>query len=254
MHDFSWADSLQLSSTPLHLIGTNVLRSLSLDCKELVMLSTRHLMYRAIIAAISVVALGFAHAKEPIAHARTAIYLPAERAQADTAAIERALADDGLNVVTLARDGDTKSNYARRVAAKVRALGEQGVAPEDISVIGAGIGSETAILASSLVGQSGVSYVLLGHCDWHLKDAYQFRMSGRVLGIHDASDTASHSCRPLWNNAPRVSAQREVVVNTGLGAALFDTPRDEWMRPAVAWATRESVDVGAIHVSMANPE
>ena len=211
------------------------------------MMSTRHLLYRFTVAALGGIALSFVHATET-ATPRMAIYLPAERAQADTAAIANALKEQGFTTILLERHGDSTADFARRVARTVRDLRQQGTAPGDISVIGAGIGSETAILASSLVADRAVSYVLLGQCDWHLQDDYRFRMSGRVLGIHDASDRSSHSCRPLWSGAPNVSDRRELITDTGLGAALFDKPRDAWMQPAIAWAAHGRVDVGALRV------
>jgi hypothetical protein len=212
------------------------------------MLSIRHLLYRVVATALGTATLAHAHAAET--GGRTAIYLPAERAPANTAAITQALEEEGFRTVVIARNGESTTDYAHRVRDAVRDLGWQGVAPEDISVIGAGVGSQTAILASSLIANSGVSYVLLGQCDRHLQDTYRLRPSGRLLGIHDASDTASHSCRPLWSGAPLVGASREIVTSTGLGAALFDQPREQWMRPAVAWMSHEHVDVGALRVGM----
>ncbi len=203
-------------------------------------------------AVLCALTAGVAFAQGPSEHARHLIYLPADRAEADSDAIAKAFADAGFQVTRLsARDADAM-NYARRVAREVKDLLAQGIAPEDISVVGAGIGSRAAVLSSGMSSNRSVSYVLLGQCDTGLKRQYRFNMSGRVLGIRDEADASSHSCRELWRDAPQVTAQREIVTSTGLGAALFDRPREEWLRPALVWTTRGQVDVGAPKVSQAD--
>ncbi|HEY8011984.1 MAG TPA: hypothetical protein VIE67_13405 [Rudaea sp.] len=204
----------------------------------------------AVCALLAGAVSNFASAQEPAAHLRTLIYLPADRAAADSAAIAKAFSDEGFNVTVFAATaGEDQLAYARRAAHRVKDLVAQGTPAEDISVVGAGSGSPVAVLTSASAGLRDVNYVLLGHCDESLKDKYRFRMSGRVLGIHDVDDPDSHWCRPLWRMSSRVSARREVAIATGFGATLFDAPRDEWMRPALSWVTHGQVDVGAAKFS-----
>ncbi len=172
------------------------------------------------------------------------IYLPSSEAGVDHDAIVKALGDEGFEVSTFAPAGEDRLAYAKRIEKEVRALIAKGVAPEEINVVGAGTGSAVATLTSARVANSHVNYVLLGQCDPILKSEYNFRMSGRVLGIHDDADSASLSCRSLWSESPKVSARQELVLNTGHGATLFHEPRTEWMQPLVDWSAGGRVDVG----------
>lgn len=186
--------------------------------------------------------------QEAVSDARHLIYLPSRSAGVDHAAIIQALGDMGFTVNTFAYFGETKSDYARRIAGEVRALLSQGVKPAAITVLGAGTGTPIAILTSAVTGNRHVNYVLLGECDSQLKVDYRFRMSGRVLGLRDAADSGSGSCRPLWSASPKVGERRDIVLNTGHGAALFDQPRPEWLQPVAEWAGGGTVDVGKIRV------
>lgn len=182
------------------------------------------------------------------------IYLPSRSPSVDHEAVVQTLGDIGFNVITLAYAGETRLEYARRVAGEVRALTARGIAPEAITVLGAGTGTSVAILTSAVAGQRRVNYVLLGQCDPLLKVDYRFRMSGRVLGLRDSADSGSQSCRPLWSDSPKVSDRRDMVVSTGHGAALFDRPRVEWLQPVVEWTGGGRVDVGEIRIgAVENP-
>lgn len=176
------------------------------------------------------------------------IYLPSQSSSVDHDAIIQSLGERGFEVLTLAHAGERKSDYARRVAGEIRALMARGIAPAAITVLGAGTGSPIGVLTSAATGNRRVNYVLLGQCDPMLKVDYRFRMSGRVLGLRDIADTGSHSCRPLWSGSPKVSERRDLVVNSGLGAALFDQPRQEWLQPLLEWSGGGHVDVGKIRI------
>ncbi|MDI9239417.1 hypothetical protein QLQ15_10930 [Lysobacter sp. LF1] len=172
------------------------------------------------------------------------IYLPSAEAGVDHDAIVQALDKQGFEVTTLANAGENRLAYAKRIAKEVRALMAQGVPADDISVVGAGTSSAVAALTSARVGDRHVNYVLLGQCDPILKAEYNFRMSGRVLGIHDDGDSASLSCRSLWIGSPKVSDRQEIVLDTGFGATLFHEPRAQWVQPLVEWSNGGRVNVG----------
>lgn len=164
------------------------------------------------------------------------VYVPSTEAGVDHDAIVQAFTEQGFQVRTFANEGENRLTWARRVAGEVRGLMTQGVAPQEITVVGAGTGSGTAALASAVVGNARVNYVLLGQCDPILNAHYRFRMSGRVLGIRDDADSASHSCRQIWTESPRVSERRDMALNSGHGSAFFHEPRQEWLQPLVAWS------------------
>lgn len=177
------------------------------------------------------------------------VYLPAAASSVDNDAIVAGFVAQGFNVEPIPANGRPPLDYAHRVASHVRLMMRQGVRPESISVVGAGSSSPVATLASALIGHRRVNYALLGGCDVLLKTQYRFRMSGRVLGVRDADDPGSHSCRPLWRESPKVTAPRDLVLHTGHGAALFDRPRPEWTKPVADWGRGAHVEVGRIGAS-----
>lgn len=222
--------SVQSSSHPSHRAGAR-----------------RGLRHAIVLTALAVAGVAFAH--EPATHASHLLYLPSQAPGTDNAAITRSLDELGYRVTTLSADGQDRVAYARRVADEIDALIANGVQPVDIGVVGVGSGSPVAALASAAAGRRDVSYVLLGGCDVVLKSEHRFRMSGRVLGVRDDADPASHSCRALWQNSPKVSERLDLVLNTGHGAALFDAPRREWLQPVADWTSHGRVDVGEIELT-----
>lgn len=177
------------------------------------------------------------------------VYLPSGSPTANDEANIARFVELGFNIERIDANGRAPLAHAHRVANHVRLMMRQGVPPESISVVGFGPSSAVATLASSFIGHRRISYVLLGRCDVLLKSQYRFRMSGRVLGVRDADDPASHSCRPLWGQSPKVTDRRDMVLHTGYGAALFDQPRAAWVQPVAAWGRDSRVDVGDIRVS-----
>ena len=183
------------------------------------------------------------------ANARHLIYLPARAPSVDHAANVRAFEEQGFSVHTMAQGSESDTDYIFRVRDEVRGLIDSGVAPSAITVIGSGRGSPATAMVSAATGNRRVNYVMLGRCELALTDDPNFRMSGRVLGVRDAGDRSSRSCRPLWRNSPRVTDRRDIVVHTGLGASLFDAPRAEWLQPVAEWSSSGRVDLGELKVA-----
>lgn len=204
---------------------------------------------RVLLASVLMAASAAAPAESP-----RLIYLPSSEPGVDHGAIVQALGAQGFQVVSVDSEGQDRLTYAKRVARDVRGLLAQGVPAAQINVVGAGTGSAVATLVSARVGDPDVNYVLLGRCDPILKSEYRFRMSGRVLGIQDDADTASHSCRSLWSESPKVSDRQELVLHSGYGATLFHAPREQWMAPLVQWSDGGRVTVGeGARVSQVEP-
>ena len=180
--------------------------------------------------------------QEDTADSPQLIYLPSRSPSVDQQAVVQALGDIGFNVITLAYAGETRLEYARRVAAEVRALTARGVAPEAITVLGAGTGTSVAILTSAVAGKRQVNYVLLGQCDPLLKVDYRFRMRGGSLAcaIRPTQDRnpAGHCgvTRPrsptaaTWWSAP-VMARRFLISHAWSGCSRWSSglAAGEWM-------------------------
>jgi hypothetical protein len=201
-----------------------------------------------VLAAMAAPAIDARETETVAADSQYLVYLPSRSASVDHAANIGAFEENGLSVVTIAYAGESNRDYARRVTAEVRGLIARGAAPESITVVGAGSGSPVAALTSAITGNRHVNYVMLGNCDQRLADDSSFHMSGRVLGLRDADDIASPSCRPLWRNAPKLEQRRDLVVRSGQGAALFDAPHPEWVKPVADWSRGGSVDIGTIRM------
>jgi hypothetical protein len=216
-----------------------------------------HCFYRRSLLA-TVVVMSVAAATTPFARAagasgeddiRYLVYVPSRSTTVDHAANVSAFEVRGFTVVTLAYAGEDALAYARRVRGEVRALISRGVSPDAITVVGAGSGSPVAALVSATTGDRRIHYALLGNCDERLAAAPGFHMSGRVLGIRDAGDRASLSCRRLWQGAPKLAARRDLLVDTGHGPALFDAPRAQWLQPLSDWSRGGRVAVGDVKVA-----
>ncbi len=183
------------------------------------------------------------------ANARHLIYLPSRAPAVDHAANVRAFEEQGFLVHMMGQGSESDTDYIFRVRDEVRGLIDRGVPPSAITVLGSGRGSPAAAMVSAATGHRQVNYVMLGRCELALTDDPNFRMSGRVLGLRDAEDRNSRSCRPLWRNSPRVTQRRDVVVHTGLGASLFNAPREAWLRPVAEWSSSGRVNLGEVKVA-----
>jgi hypothetical protein len=150
--------------------------------------------------AIAITSLGgvaFAQSPEPAqppdANLEYLLYVPSNSHQVDHPAIIQSFIDQGYEVRTYGFMGENELDYAHRIAADIRGLMRQGVAPENINVVGGGTGSAITLLTSAAVGNRHIDYVVLGNCDDSLKIQYRFRLAGNVMGIRDVADASSGS-------------------------------------------------------------
>ena len=161
-------------------------------------------------------------------------------------AIVRALTERGFVVISEARQDETDAEaYAKKVASQVRRLLEKGVPPSQVTVIGHSKGGSIALLAASELQEEKVRFAILAGCGKRrsafgrsferLLDERAARLRGRFLSIYDASDEVAGSCRQAFERAA-VAESPEVVLQTGLGHALFWSPRPVWIDEVVEWA------------------
>lgn len=137
------------------------------------------------------------------------------------------------------------SDSVDRVVEQVRGMLVSGVRAADITVVGASMGGEIALLTSARLQNHDLRFCVLGVC---LADSARRIVaetgkgpSGRVLSIREASDELNRGC-PAWKNdlqTPPVLVARELVLNTGLGHGFLYRPLPEWMDPVVDWASDE---------------
>ena len=146
------------------------------------------------------------------------------------------LAAAGAQVISERRDSATEFRaYGRRVAEQVRSLIVAGVAPERITVVGFSKGGAIAMIASTLLADQRIGFVLLAPCgDWML-NRNDLDVRGRILSIYEASDELGTTCAPLFERAGAPGVLREIRISTGAGHGAFFRPRPEWMRPVLDW-------------------
>ena len=159
--------------------------------------------------------------------------------------ILRVLQSYGFEVISEQRPRDADpTKYALRVANQVNDLLNSEVPPESITVVGASKGAAIATIASNLVGNSEVNYVLLGACYSPLVDEWRQQgvsLSGNVLAIYDSSDEYADSCEGLFalSEGNALGQHAELVLHMGTGHGILYEPLSEWVVPTVQWANQE---------------
>lgn len=159
--------------------------------------------------------------------------------------ILKALQSYGFVVISEQRPRDTDpTEYALRIARQVNDLLNSEVPPGSVTVVGASKGAAIASIVSNLVGNSEVSYVLLGACYPPLVDEWKQQgvsLSGNVLAIYDASDEYASSCEGLFafSEGNRLGQHAELVLHVGTGHGILYEPLSEWVVPTVEWASQD---------------
>jgi len=160
--------------------------------------------------------------------------------------ILRTLQGYGFEVISEQRPKNADGwEYAQRTARQVTELLIAGVPPGSITVVGASKGAAIAAVASHLVSNPEVNYVLLGTCHPTLVDEWKqggLILSGNILSIYDFEDDEySGSCEELFNLAEGkgLSRHNEIVLQVGTGHGILYQPLPEWVLPTVHWANQE---------------
>lgn len=151
-----------------------------------------------------------------------------------------ALAEPGITVIGEVRSQGTDPHAAaRRVADQVANLQRAGVPAERITVVGFSKGGAIAILASAMIADDAVNFVFIAACGSWIDSTPSIVPRGRLLSIRESSDDMVGSCDRLFARAPPSTESDEIVVSLGGGHGAFFTPRPEWVRPVISWATAD---------------
>ena len=140
--------------------------------------------------------------------------------------------------------GEALAPAAEHAAAQVRALQAAGVAPGRITVLGASMGAEVALLASAKLHDPELRIALLGAClSLSVPELWAERgrrPAGHVLAIREKSDETTEPCPPWTADAAgrgRLEV-RELLLDTGLRHGFLFRPLPEWVEPVAEWAKR----------------
>ena len=148
--------------------------------------------------------------------------------------ILEAFRQNGFVVISEQRRKDTDvEQYAGKVARQVKRLIKAGVAPQNITVVGASQGSWMAMLASTYLRDRKVNFVFIAACS--ADDGFQrmVDLHGHLLFISERTDLPG-SCQRF--RAAGVSEYKEIELNTGLRHGFLYRPMKEWVEPTVEWA------------------
>ena len=151
------------------------------------------------------------------------------------------LAGYGFRVISEPRKKDTNPlAYAKQIVAQVNDLLRAGVPPGNITVVGVSKGGGIAILASNLLGNPDIRYVIMAICSPDeiagLKKS-GVTLSGKVLSIYDSADTLAGSCGDLFDfsEGKGLSGSKEIVLNVGTGHGIIYKPLRDWLQPIREW-------------------
>ena len=157
-------------------------------------------------------------------------------------AILEKLSSYGFTVISEPRPKDTVSTaYAKKVAEQVRVLLDSGVPASNITLVGASKGGGIAILASNLLENKELNFVMMAICEPATVDVLVKNgifLFGNVLSIYESSDELAGSCQGYLSTSVGKGLSRydEIILNTGLAHGFLFQPLEEWVEPAVKWA------------------
>jgi pimeloyl-ACP methyl ester carboxylesterase len=148
--------------------------------------------------------------------------------------------DEGFVVISEARPKGTDAEaYGAKVAGQVRGLLGAGVPPRHVTVVGASRGGVIAMIASTLLRERRVRFVIMASCgDYDIFKRFRVDLAGEILSVYDDKDDVAGTCAGFFERSSGVSKRKEVVLKLGLGHGILYRPLKEWTRPVAAWARR----------------
>lgn len=137
-------------------------------------------------------------------------------------AILEALKQRGLVVISEARPRGTEIEaYATKVINQINALLKAGVAPRNITAVGASKGSVIAMVVSMRLKNREVNFVLMGNCNDGTLEQRQIDLWGNVLSIFDASDDIGGTCQKFFEKAKGLNKRKRLGSRPGWATVFF---------------------------------
>lgn len=150
--------------------------------------------------------------------------------------IKEALSDESYTLIATHRPKNTDPfEYATELNLQIRSIVEQGVSPQNITIVGFSRGAFITGLTSSKLSDIGVNTVILAGCGRLVsKNHTDIKVYGHVLSIYEKSDRAS-TCEKLKDRNKLADSFTEIEINTGLEHGAFYRPIPEWVVPVKDW-------------------
>jgi hypothetical protein len=163
----------------------------------------------------------------------------------DYPGIVSTLSDFDFHLISEQRGNNTDYlTYAQKVSDQINGLITKGAKAQDITVIGFSKGAMITAIASSLLKNNDVNFVIMATCgEWYEKEEFlkELRLRGHILSIYEESDLAG-SCHKLADRLPAPSSFTEVSINTGKEHGAFFLPRSDWINPVTSWINRKTAN------------
>lgn len=148
--------------------------------------------------------------------------------------------EHGFVVISEIREKDTDPEvYSTNIISQIKRLIEQGVSPENITVVGASKGSVISMLISSKLKNKDINFVLIANCNDWVKENFEIDLYGNILSIYESSDKIGQSCDPIFYTSKGLNKTNELKLDLGIGHGLVYKALNEWMIPTVEWAKNE---------------
>ncbi|WP_297795731.1 hypothetical protein [uncultured Eudoraea sp.] len=125
--------------------------------------------------------------------------------------------------------------FGKKISKEIDGLISKGVAPSDITVIGASKGGMIAMYISDM-NPHKINYVLLGSDSPYTRKTFDFNLHGTILGIYERSDNIAPDNYQYWiDKSTNAGKFEQLRINTGLGHGFLYTPNKAWLLPATEW-------------------
>lgn len=155
----------------------------------------------------------------------------------------------GFIVISEARSGNISTEvYARKIASQIKDLLNQGVPPQNITIIGHSKGGIMTLIVASLLENPKINYVVMAGCGKkgtrfrpkyeEFLSKYSPRLSGKILSTYDSSDRVAGSCQEAFDKAKNIKS-KEVILNTGKGHGIFYYPDPNWTKEIIKWSENQ---------------
>src|SRR6185369_14320994 len=117
--------------------------------------------------------------------------------------------------------GTDPEQYARIVQGQAAGLLADGVPPQNITIVGASKGAVIAMLASTLLRNRDMNFVLMSNCNDWVREHYRIDLYGNVLSLYDVKGQFGCISGPIFSQSKGLYRRREVELKLGIGHAVL---------------------------------
>ncbi len=150
--------------------------------------------------------------------------------------ILEALAKEGFTVISEARkEGTEIKPYAEKIAAQIKTLLANKVAPGNITVVGASKGGVISAYISNILREKEINFVILAGLFEKCLTDENLKVCGNVLSIHDRSDKQSMTPEVYFQRSAGLGKFKAIVLSLDIGHGLIYRPYRDWIDPLLAW-------------------